>query len=169
MSTPGLTLYELERHDRIAANEIAKKSLGLTTSAEVLADRVKKAQLQQAQRRQRPDVAVVGPPKKSARLACKVPTTSRNGEQRSENEDMCHRNEELDGDCEEEEDADEELRPTGSGEHFILISRSSLKNNPQHLHIDSGADSLVPSSEALTPFSLSKDTPQTQILSEQCS
>ena len=119
MSSSGLTRYELQRQERIAANEITRKSMGVTTSAELFADRVKQPQLQEAQKRQRPKVAVDGPPKKSVRLALasKVLTTER---QQSENADNGHCNEELDDDCAEEEDADEELiRPKGSGAHFI--------------------------------------------------
>ena len=115
MSTSGITGFELERRERMAANEITMKSLGVRTSAELLADTVKKSKLQEAQKRQRPKVAVDGPPKKSARLALasKVLTT---GGQQSENADNGHCNEELDDDCAEEEDADEELRRSrGSG------------------------------------------------------
>ena len=61
--------------------------------------------------------------------------------------------EELDGDYEEEEDlgdATEELRGLeGGGARFILVSRSCLNFHTQYLHIDSGADRLVPSSKAL--------------------
>ena len=119
MSSSGLTHYELERIERMAANEITRQSLGVTTYAKLLADRVKKPQLQEAQRRQQPKVGVDGPLKKSARLALasQVPTT---GRQQSENADNGHCNEELDDDCAEEEDADEELRrPNGSGAHCI--------------------------------------------------
>ena len=114
MSSFGLTHYELERIERMAANEITRK-----LQPKLLADRVKKPQLQEAQRRQRPKVGGDGPPKKSARLALasQVPTT---GRQQSENADNGHCNEELDDDCAEEEDADEELRrPKGSGAHCI--------------------------------------------------
>ena len=83
---------------------------------------------------------------------------------------MAQADEELEGVYEKEEDpgnATEEVRGLeGNGARCISISRSCLNFHPQYLHIDSGADRLVPSSKALPQLTPAKDAPQPKVLSE---